>query len=111
MNTHTVGNDSAYFEDFDSLLLTTPRNSIPDPIASLQYNTIYGVFDFIDMGTVIFGTISNIMTLAVFRMYPRSSKSPATLLLEALCVVDTGFLLGCVCNLDSLIDLYLRNQR
>ena len=50
----------------------------------------------INMGLVIFGTIGNIMTLAVFRMYRRSSKSSATFLMQALCVVDTLYLLSLV---------------
>ena len=112
MNSPTVANNSAYFEDFDSLSLTPPGNDISNRFASLQYyDAMEKVFVFIDIGLMIFGTIGNIMTLATFRMYPRSSKSSAIFLMKALCVTDTCYILCSLCDPTSMISFYLRKQR
>ena len=112
MNAPTVANNSAYFEIFDSLSLTTPRNDISNRRATFQYGAMEEVFVFIDIGLVIFGTIGNIMSLAVFSMYPRSSKSFAISLMKALCVTDTCYLLCALCDPPSMISFYVKkNQR
>ena len=98
MNIPIMQNKSAFSTTFDNLSFITP--SFPTPTLKLSNGrlTRYGasfssVIVFVNIGLVIFGTIGNIMTLAVFRMYQRSSKSSATFLLQALCVVDTCYLL------------------
>ena len=59
---------------------------------NLLIGTVIGVF--VPFGLVIFGTIGNIMSLAVFLRYQQSSKSSATFLMQALCVIDTVYLLS-----------------
>ena len=90
-------NGSVFSAIFDDLSLTTPQFQTPTRLSNEQLtrsgSTVPSVFVFVNIGLVIFGTIGNIMTLAVFRMYQKSSKSSATFLLQALCVVDTCYLL------------------
>ena len=88
---------STYAEDiWYDLSLTTPYYEQPVlPVewneASLILNRIIGCF--VVIGLVIFGTFGNVLTLAVFRTYQKSSKSSATFLMQTLCMVDTGYLL------------------
>ena len=82
---------------FGDLSHTTPEVQTPitpskERLARYK-RSVRNVFVFVNIGLVIFGIIGNIMTLAVFRMYQKSSKSSATFLLQALCVVDTCYLL------------------
>ena len=107
MNAPTVANNPSTV--FHSLSVATPRNDFWNQFAT--FNAIEEVFVFIDIGLVIFGTIGNIMTLAVFRMYQRSSKSSAIFLMKALCVTDTCYLLCSLCDPTSIISFYMRNLR
>ena len=59
---------------------------------TLLIGTVISVF--IPLGLVIFGTIGNIMALAVFLRYQKSNKSSATFLMQTLCMVDTVYLLS-----------------
>ena len=106
MNASTIQITSAIFTNFDDLsLITTPQLEALIPgISNGQqlwypwYSTRDGIIDviinvFFVLILVIFGIIGNIMTLVVFRMYQKSSKSSATFLMQTLCMVDTGYLL------------------
>ena len=112
MNGLSIGNNSAYFGNFDSLALTTRRNKISDrKVASRQHEALDTTFFVADSGLVIFGCIGNIVALAVFRMCQNSKKSSATFLMEVLCVVDICYLLFTIPDEGSVIEWYLKNQR
>ena len=113
MNDLFIGNNSKiYFENFDSQSLTTPRNGISDrKVADRQHEAMDTTLVVVHSGLVIFGSIGNIMALAVFCMYPNSEKSSATFLMEVLCVVDTCYLLCSVPSERSVIRLYLKDHR
>ena len=80
-----------------SLSLTTPYSRQPvSPVEWYEqmpfiFRKIIGCY--VIIGLVIFGTFGNVLTLAVFRTYQKSSKSSATFLMQALSVVDTAYLL------------------
>ena len=98
MNVRTMQNSSAFSANVDNLSSTPQQFESPSPNLSVKPFPRYGITVHyivvsVNIGLVIFGTIGNIMTLAVFRMYQRSSKSSATFLMQALCVVDTLYLL------------------
>ena len=113
MNDLFIGNNSKiYFENFDSQSLTTPRNGISDrKVADRQHEAMDTTLVVVHSGLVIFGSIGNIMALAVFCMYHNSKKSSATFLMEVLCVVDICYLLFTIPDEGSVIEWYLKNQR
>ena len=111
MKAPTVGNNSADFVNFHCPSSNRRFISLSSLLITYQHEELDELFVFLDMGLVIFGTIGNMMTLAALRMYQRSSKSSAIFLLQALCVVETCYLLCCVCCKTSVISLYVNYHR
>ena len=104
-------NNSESFVDSDGLQLATNRITISKrKLANHQNIAIGYIVSFVVIGLVIVGTIGNIMCMAVFRMYQRSSKSSATFLMQVLCVVDT-FCLLCSAPENCNVIFYSRIKR
>ena len=107
MSTPAIQNNATPFVDFDVLQFTRQLNILKHQLTNRQSEAFDYIVSIVIIVLAIGGTIGNIMCMAVFRMYQKLSKSSATFLMQALCLVDTCCLL---CSVPLECDVILRSR-